>query len=312
MFPFEPPDTGEAAADLIGTLTDAAWVLAAAVRCLEGGLRASYPPDDRAARVLAAAGLFTDTGSGLSPAPGVETLMARFGAAAIDSARSVLGQVVAVARGDRLDEGWAQMDDETLLAQGAASGRFVPAMFAMLFEAVPGVEERLRAPGARFLDVGVGVGGIACAVAETIPSLSVVGVDPFERAFRLASRNVAARGVGDRVSLRRCGLEDVDDQDAFDVAFVPAPFIPPAAFASGLERLAQAVRPGGWIVVAMGRLEGEGLAVEVTRWQTELIGGTPLTPDEASSLLRDAGFTDAITLDTPPNAPMAVVARRPD
>ena len=64
----------------------------------------------------------------------------------------------------------ARQDDETLLVQGAASGRFVRSMLPILFGQLPELEHRLKAPGARFLDVGVGVGALTCALAEGIPS----------------------------------------------------------------------------------------------------------------------------------------------
>ncbi|HEV2760728.1 MAG TPA: hypothetical protein VGV86_14300, partial [Acidimicrobiales bacterium] len=81
-------------------------------------------------------------------------------------------------------------------------------------------------------------------------------------------------------------------------------------FTTGLARLHRALRPGGWIVVGMGRLEESGLSGDVTRWQTELIGGTPLTAGEARALLVQAGFADFVVLDTPPGTPLVVAARR--
>ncbi len=308
---FEPPETAQAAADVINALVDSAWVLAAAVDVLGCEAAPGKAIDDAPARVLAAAGLFAPGSGGLAPVPGMAALMAADGRAWIEAARSALGQVSAVATGRRLEDGWTSQDDETLIAQGAASGRLVPSMLAILFGELPKLEERVRTAGARMLDVGVGVGGMACALAEAIPSLSVVGIDPFERALRLASQQVAARGLEERVHLRMCSVEDVDDEEVFDVAWLPAPFLAPEVFKTGVSRVYQAVVPGGWILVGMGRLDGESVSTAVTRWQTELIGGTPLTPQEASSLLVQTGFTDVVVLDTPPGTPVVVAARRP-
>jgi hypothetical protein len=127
----------------------------------------------------------------------------------------------------------------------------------------------------------------------------------------LAAQTVAERGLDERVSLRLCGVEELDDVDAFDLAWIPAPFVPPPAFAAGLANLHRALRSGGWVLVGMGRLEGDDLSSAVTRWQTALIGGTPLTPQDAAALLTGAGFTDPVTLATPPGAPVLVAARRP-
>lgn len=309
MLPFEPPATAEEATAAVTALSDATWVLAAIVDVLDRGVQATYGPDDLPARVLAASGLFEEEGGSFRPAPGVATLFAK-GAGLRDAARSVLGQVAAVAKGQSPDQGWAQQDDETLLAQGAASAGLVALLLPVLFRQLPEVEERLRSPGARFLDVGVGVGAMTCAIAAAVPSLSIVGVDPFARALRLASRLVAERGLEARVSLLASGVEDLEARDAFDVAWVPAPFVPPGAFTAGIANLARAVRPGGWILVGMGRLEKPGVSTEVTRWQTALIGGTPLTPGAAEALLADAGFSDVVVVETPPGAPVVVAARR--
>lgn len=307
----ELPQTAPAAAAAISELTDTAWLLAAVVDVLGRGMAATYPPTDGAVRVLAAAGLFQEeNGSGYAPASGIAALMAEDGPARVEAARSALGQVATVAMGGRLGQGWVDQDDETLLAQGAASGCFVPSMLSNFFEQLPELEERVRSPGARFLDVGVGTGGMACALADALPSLSIVGIDPFDRALRLASQQVADRGLEERVSLAACGVEALDAEETFDVAWLPAPFIPRPAFIAGLPRLYRALRPGGWVLVGMGRLEGSGLSGEVTRWQTELIGGTPLTPGEARILLIQTGFADFVILGTPLGTPVVVAARR--
>ena len=308
--PFEPPQTQAEAVNAIRELTDSAWVLAALIDVFRREARGSCNPDDLAARVLASAALFIADADGISPAPGLAELIRETGVAGIDAARSVLGQVAVVARGESLHEGWAKQDDQTLLAQGAASGGFVSAFMSRLLAQAPELRDRLEAPGARFLDVGIGVGAMACAIADAIPSLSIVGIDPFPRALRLAARRVAELRLEDRVSLRPCGVEDLDDEEAFDVAWLPAPFIPPPLFATGIERLFRALRSGGWILVGMGRLEGKSLSTDVSRWQTALIGGTPLTQDEAIAHLTRVGFVDGRKLESPPGSPVAVIARR--
>ena len=50
-------------------------------------------------------------------------------------------------------------------------------------------------------DVGTGSGAIACALAEQMPSLTVLGIDRSLSALRVASRNVAALSLGERVRL---------------------------------------------------------------------------------------------------------------
>jgi hypothetical protein len=51
----------------------------------------------------------------------------------------------------------------------------------------------------------------------------VVGLDPLPQAIELAARTVAAHGLGDRVELRSPGVEQLDDEGVFDLAWVPLP-----------------------------------------------------------------------------------------
>ncbi|MEO6158793.1 MAG: hypothetical protein ABIQ39_14350, partial [Ilumatobacteraceae bacterium] len=69
--------------------------------------------------------------------------------------------------------------------------------------------------------------------------------------------------------------------------------------------------PGGWIIVAAGRLEGNDLGVSVTRWQTVLAGGTAITGTEARSMLASNGFTNITTIPTPAGAPTLHCGQRP-
>jgi SAM-dependent methyltransferase len=309
MLPFQKPVTASDAGEALTTLTDAAWVLAALVRICGTDAR-SWPTTDAAAALLAAAGLFVREDDRYVPSPGIQALMDE-SSARFEAARSVIGQVGTVTRGGTLGRGWAEQDDDTLVAQGEASGRFVDLMLPVVEQQAPGLRECLSRPGAALLDIGSGVGALACAFAEAFPSLSVVGVDPFDRVHRLAERRAAERGVQGRVSFRAHGVEDLNDNGDFDVAWVPAPFIPRPAFTAGVPALYRALRPAGWLLVGMGRLLDEGVSSAVTRWQTELIGGTPLTPDEADQILSAAGFVDIVTVATPPGAPVVVTARRP-
>jgi hypothetical protein len=308
MFPFEKPMTASVAGEALTTLTDAAWVLAALVRTCVTDAR-SWPTSDTAAALLAAAGLFVRENDRYVPSPGIHALMDE-SSARFEAARSVIGQVAAVTRGESPGRGWADQDDETLVAQGEASGRFVDLMLPVVEQQVAGLRESLSRPGAALLDIGSGIGALACAFAEAFPSLSVVGVDPLDRARTLAERRAAERGVQHRVAFRAHGVENLDDEEAFDVAWVPAPFIPRLAFTAGVPALYRALRPAGWLLVGMGRVSEGDVSSAVTRWQTELIGGTPLTPDEADEILSAAGFIDVMPLTTPPGAPVVVVARR--
>jgi cyclopropane fatty-acyl-phospholipid synthase-like methyltransferase len=68
-----------------------------------------------------------------------------------------------------------------------------------------GLAERLNAPSASFLDVGVGVGVIAIEMCRAYPALRVVGLEPAEAPRREALGRIAAAGLSDRIEIRALG-----------------------------------------------------------------------------------------------------------
>jgi release factor glutamine methyltransferase len=125
-------------------------------------------------------------------------------------------------------------------------------------------------------DIGTGSGCIAIALARELPAAHVVGLDISAAALRVAARNAAAHGVGDRVELVASDLFDGLDSDArFDIVVSNPPYLrpgdatspelarePPAALLAGADGLAvirrllaaapTRLRPGGWVVMELG------------------------------------------------------------
>jgi release factor glutamine methyltransferase len=137
----------------------------------------------------------------------------------------------------------------------------------------------LEAP--RVLDVGVGSGAIALALADEHPGARVVGVDSSLAALSLARDNHVRAGVNGRVEFVRgdflrgvCG--------PLDLVVANPPYVTPAEYESLQpeirlyepsealvgegrgEAIAQAalgvLRPGGWTVLECGDGEARGLA----------------------------------------------------
>jgi precorrin-6B methylase 2 len=303
-------------------LTDAdnrAWLVGAFIRlAVTGGVngkdvRVASTEDRAAAAVLAAGGLLSRRGDDFELSAGLELeagpgLEAR--AQGMLSSFRQLGTVIGVLDAHDRD-GWEAHDDATLIAQGRASA-LAGTMLAMA--AVPtldGLEERFASGGA-FLDVGVGVAALTAAFCAARPGARVVGIDVSPRALGLARDTVDAAGCFDRVELRLQGVQDLDDTNRFDLAWLPSPFIPSEVIRPALDRLFTAIRVGGWIVVGAGRFnQNDELGTAVTRWKTIRAGGTPLPRDEARTLLEQAGFADFRDLPTPPGAPALYAARRP-
>lgn len=157
---------------------------------------------------------------------------------------------------------WVEQSDEALRAQGEASAQGAQAFATFMLPHMADLKDRLDAPGARMLDVGTGVGALAVAYAEVFPQLQVVGLDVLDRALDLARQTIAASAAADRVSVRKQDVAEFTDDDGFDLAWLPAPFIPESALRKGLPRVVAGLRPGGWLVVGHGKIAGQ-----TSRWR---------------------------------------------
>jgi len=204
--------------------------------------------------------------------------------------------------------GWTSADPDLLDSAGEVTRGF-PHALARFAPQLDGLAVRLEAPGAAFLDVGVGVGHLAIAMARRWHHLRVLGVDPFAPALARARDRVAAAQLGDRVELSAQPVEDLADEAAFDLAWVPAPFIPDAVMCRVIARVRDALKPGGWLLVAVATsgedLRGAAMSLRVARF-----GGRAATRDEVFALLHESGLTDIRALPSPPRDFKIVVAAR--
>jgi hypothetical protein len=313
----EPVASSGAAARVLSRLEEAMWVLAGFEHLLRSGalsregLRLQTREDQAAARMLAAVGLVVgddrpELASGLVELVSDGSLDTRH-QAMISTLRQVATSMGIVAAHD--GDGWAAQDDDTLLAQGRSSalGGTMLAMYAI--PSLEGLSERFAA-GGDFLDVGVGVAELAAAFCEAMPNARVVGIDVLPRVLALAQQTITARGLRDRLEVRLVAVQELTDVAKFDLAWMPAPFLPEEVFPVGLRRVHDALRSGGWLIVGAGRFDDDALAVAVTHWKTLRSGGTPLTPDAARTSLDSAGFVEIRELPTPPGAPALYAARK--
>lgn len=126
-------------------------------------------------------------------------------------------------------------------------------MFARsIVPVLEGLGPALDGVGARMLDVGTGVGALAVSWAEQFPALSVVGIDVLPRVLRLAARTLSRSAVSDRVDVREQDVASLAESEVYQLAGVPAPFIPAVALAAGMANVAHALVPGGWVLLAHG------------------------------------------------------------
>jgi hypothetical protein len=279
---------------------EAAWCLAALARCLDDAhdddAHDDDAHDDAAADVLAALGL-----------PGVREAAGPTARQLANQAKAPLLQLAAVLSGKTA--AWSEQPDEALIAQGTASGQAAGMFARFALPQLDGLAERLDADGAAMLDVGTGIGALAVAYAEQFPRLRVVGLDVMPRVLALAARTVAASPAADRVELRRQSVAELPDEDAFDLAWVPAPFVPEAPLRDGVRRIRTALRPGGWIMLGHAKFGDDPLENALNRFKTIAFGGTPLDTAAATTLLQQAGFDRILSMTTPPGAPALTFGR---
>jgi precorrin-6B methylase 2 len=205
---------------------------------------------------------------------------------------------------------WSYQDAHILqavgdFARGHAHGitdKIVPALQ---------LQERLGAPGAAFLDIGVGVAGTAIEMAQLWPQLRIVGIDVWQPSLALARTNVEAAGLGARIELREQGAEQLEDERAFELVWVPTPFMPERILPAALTRALRALRPGGWLILncwdwnRVPPLTAAMFRLRVTTW-----GGPLWSTVDGEQMLRDHGFSEIRTLPGPPAVPIGVVVGR--
>ena len=278
-----------------------AWSLAALALAAQG----DGPPELTAAarELLDAAGLTATQGT---PLAGLGTAAPQQIAS---QAAAALHQASALASGRGYE--WGTQSDEALLAQGHTSAQGAIPMTRFMLPMMGDLAGRVAAPGARFLDVGTGVGALAVAFAQLFPQLHVLGIDILDRALGLARQAIAVGGVAARVTVRNQDVAVFADGAGFDMAWLPAPFIAQPALHAGLPRVAAALRPGGWLIVGHGKFGGTPAEDALTRLKTVAHGGTPLDDAAACHLLHEAGLTLVRTMPTPAGVPAVTVGQKP-
>jgi 2-polyprenyl-3-methyl-5-hydroxy-6-metoxy-1,4-benzoquinol methylase len=196
--------------------------------------------------------------------------------------------------------GWFYTDAQIIQGQGASS--------VMVAQLLAGAG--LGRPDARILDVGTGVGALAVAFCRAFPKATVVGIDPWELSLELARQNVAVAGLGPRITLRRTRIEVFEDDDGFDLVWMPVIFLARPILAEAVRRAAQAMRPGAEIV--LGRYTGsdDPLASALGDLRTIRSGGTLLGPADTRALLEDAGLVDVRELERTWPAPLGLTVGR--
>jgi 2-polyprenyl-3-methyl-5-hydroxy-6-metoxy-1,4-benzoquinol methylase len=297
---------------LIDELSGATWTLAALGMLFDSGLADALAEprtlEDLAGRcpglsreriqrcmaVAAVRGVVTVDGARYQLAPGVLPSLDPGARTALSGDyRSALLQACAYLRGtgDPDQVGWRHTDPAILQAQGDGSSMFASALRTRLAPQLGDLSERLARPGARFLDVGVGVAALSIARCKEFPALTVVGLDPYEVPLALARANVDRAGLGDRVELRAMTIQELREQAGYDAVWLPTFFLGRCEdVAEAMARIHAALRPGGWVIVPVINDAAGEARIAVWSLVLESWGGPVLRVGEVETLLRQAGL----------------------
>jgi precorrin-6B methylase 2 len=196
--------------------------------------------------------------------------------------------------------GWYYTDPQILQAQGASS--------VIIAQLIAGAG--LGGHDARILDIGTGVGALAVAFCRTFSASTVVGIDTWELSLELARQNVAAAGLGSRITLRAEPIDTFEDDDGFDLVWMPVIFLSRAILDDAVVHAIAAMRPGAQIV--LGRYAGpnDPVAGALGNLRTIRSGGTLLNGSDTRALLQGAGLLDVHDVDRRWPAPIELTAGR--
>jgi len=282
--------------------TDQLWVVATAGRLAGQGLlerpaESTDPVAVAGQRLLIAAGLLetdpfgpSDRLRSLLPAGAPLTAVNWF-------VRELLAMLSRYAEGAAA--GWAETDPELIRARGATSGEVFLSILEQCRAYLPGLPERLDRPGAAFLDVGTGAGGIVIAMCRAHEGLHAVGLDISAVAVTAARGQVAEAGLGSRAKIREQSVAAIEDVDAFDLLWVPQLFLPEPVLAQALPRLQRAARPGAGLLMPILTNSHTGVRGAATDLRNLMTGGGTLSAQAARTMLRTAGFSRVETVDLP-------------
>lgn len=177
---------------------------------------------------------------------------------------------------------------------------FGRAVIGGLIAGIPGLDELLQS-GARWLELGCGVGGNVISTAFLYPRVHAVGVDIAPDVLDVAWVRGQQLGISDRLRFVEGDARAYADDEPFDIVFWSQFFFPRDTRTATLENAFARLRPGGMLLCPV--LPGDGGSPEADspeaqraslnaivfgQWDIPLLSG-----DELAKEITAVGFTDA-------------------
>ncbi len=317
--------------DLLERADEALWFANALTACSDAGIirqlespstlqdlseNLSLDPKLGAALVdlLISAGLATREADRICAAPALQPFTTEDGANVLKAAlQAPLLQAEdfrkTLRNGRIVLNGWAHTDEATIQAQGALTQLWTAKALPKL-KFLPGLVPCLERQGASLLDIGAGAAGLSITLCQAFPHLSATALEPAEHPASIGERRVREAGLEGRIVLRRQRIECLEDEEAFDLAFLPQMFLSDDAMAEAAWRIFRSLRPGGWLLIAALSDEGQDVASSINRLKNLLWGGNTRSMDSLKPHFVAAGFNPVIR--APGGRVMRMIcARRP-
>jgi SAM-dependent methyltransferase len=231
-------------------------------------------------------------------------------AAVVGMARTLLAQSAELIGDPARPPGWEHADPQVLQGSGKMSTAIAGAVAAAAAADLDGLGKRLAEPGATFLDVGTGTAWLALALAQAYPQLRVTGIDIFGPALELARANVAAAGFADRIDIRELDVTRMEEDAAYDVVWLPLPFLPRDVVSQAMTVARRALRPGGWLLPGTYAGPPDELSQLLIDLRTVRSGGHAWSSEELVGEIARHGFEDAHEAERTWNAPVRLFAGR--
>jgi 2-polyprenyl-3-methyl-5-hydroxy-6-metoxy-1,4-benzoquinol methylase len=230
--------------------------------------------------------------------------------AVVGMARTLLAQSAELIAEPARAPGWEHVDPQVLQGTGKMSSAIAGAIAAAAAADLTGLGDRLRVPGATLLDVGTGTAWLAIALAQAYPRLRVTGIDIFEPALELARGNVAASGLAARIDINAQDVTQLEEDAAYDVVWLPLPFLPREIASAAMAAARRALRPGGWLLPGTYAGPPDPLSQLLIDLRTVRSGGHAWGSDELVAEIARHGFEDAREAERTWNAPVRLFAGR--
>jgi hypothetical protein len=124
-------------------------------------------------------------------------------------------------------------------------------------------------------------------------------------------RELERAEVRDRVEMRQQDVVDLDDTEAFDVAWLPLPLISGDAARPALANVVRALRPGAWIVVAVHEEPADEMQEALTALRAAAVGGSTAFHGNVMRWLTEAGVAEVVDVQPPAGGSPFLAGMRP-